>query len=144
MNRRVRTFAVSLLTASSMLLATAASAERVRPKKKLTPKAAEVLENARRYKASTAPASSGLKAAKDPDTGEFRAPAAGELRPSATGTGRTTTFVARPDGSVRAYLGDEHLTDLAAVKNADGSVTTHCGPLAQPTGAKAAPSAEVK
>ena len=31
-----------------------------------------------------------------------------------------------PNGSVTAFLGDEHLSDLVVVKQADGSLSTTC------------------
>jgi hypothetical protein len=114
-------FSISTLLASGG----AALAETRSPK--LTPKAAEAVKQARKQKAPTVPAASGLKASRNPETGELRAPEAGELGPSPS-TGAKTRVVVQRDGSLRAYLGDEHLSDLVAVKKSDGSVAVQCGP----------------
>ena len=112
--------------AATFAMAGAGSADSGPKKKPLTPKAAQAVENARSYKAP-APGLSGSRVAKDPVTGEFREPVAGELPDAATGgSGRATKVVVQPDSSVRAYLGDEFLTDMVAVRNADGTISMKC------------------
>jgi hypothetical protein len=97
---------------------------------KLSPKAAEAVERARSAQPVKAPATSGLKAAKN-DDGRLRAPSSDEdaaLRGGSDGPVRVTSVRVNSDGSVVATLGDEHLSDLVAVKGADGKVTTVCTP----------------
>jgi len=102
------------------------SQEEVAPN--LTPKAAEAVRKAREYRGAADGA--GVKAAKDRRTGKLRQPAPGEL-PPAKPTGRVTEVVVQPDGSVRAYLGDEFLNDTVAVKTEDGRVSVRCAPGAE-------------
>lgn len=95
----------------------------------LTPKAAEAVKKAREYKGA-AHGVAGVKAAKDRRTGRLRQPEPGELPPSRS-TGRVTEVVVQPDGSVRAYLGDEFLNDTVAVKTEDGRIAVRCAPDAE-------------
>jgi hypothetical protein len=63
--------------------------------------------------------------------------------PAGALTGRTTRVVVRPDGSLRAYLGDEHMTDMVAVKS-HGRVATTCSHGADLSAAHAALHGEEK
>lgn len=137
--RRLKRFAMigALVLGSGMAagwLADAADAkdagnsqEEVAPN--LTPKAAEAVRKAREYQGA-AHGIAGVKAAKDRRTGRLRQPDPGELPPSKS-TGRVTEVVVQPDGSVRAYLGDEFLNDTVAVKTEDGRIAVRCAPDAE-------------
>jgi hypothetical protein len=90
------------------------------------------------------PVGSGVRAAKNEDTGELRTPTAEEEAQLADrGPKMRDTYVLfRADGSVTALLGDEFMDDAVAVKNADGSMTTSCVPHG--TKLPAAPAAETR
>lgn len=68
---------------------------------------------------------SGLKVARDPDTGELRAPAPGELGPGHSGPGRGSQVVQAANG-VFLIAGDDLMSDITAAKR-DGVVVVDCG-----------------
>ena len=78
----------------------------------LTPKAAEALKQARQH------------------GGAIHLPSAvagAQEQGSEAGVPRRTTrVVVRPDGSLRAYFGDDQMTDMVAVKRTDGKVSATC------------------
>jgi hypothetical protein len=123
--------AVILLVSAVVLTASASDTRTESKPPTLTPKAAEAVIKARQYSGShtqlnaAAGAQSGRPAAENPAS-------------------RSTRVVVRPDGSLRAYLGDEHMNDLVAVKKADGEVSTQCAPGADPKVAERHLHAEVK
>jgi cytoskeletal protein RodZ len=123
---------ISFLGAAALLLAAALPARAAEPgASKLSPKAAAAVKQARSGSTASAPATSGLKAQKN-DDGRLRAPTKEEdaalAAPTGSGPVRVTSVRVNPDGSVIATLGDETMSDLVAVKGADGKVTTGCTP----------------
>ena len=92
-----------------------------------------------------APAGAGIKAGKDSETGELRAPTAEEDQALTDGrqTTRETVVLLRADGSATAILGDEFMQDTVAMKKADGSIATFEVPHGTPL-PTVAPSAEAK
>ena len=123
---------IAFLVAAAVLVSAAFPARAEEPgASKLSPKAAEAVKRARSTAAVQAPATAGLKAAKG-DDGQLRAPTKEEeaalAAPSGAGPVRVTTVRVNADGSVIANLGDETMSDLVAVKGADGKVTTGCTP----------------
>ena len=81
---------------------------------------------------AAAPAGSrGLVVARDPETGELRAPTAAERERLTThwALERSTEEMERvvlPDGAVLLKLGDRFLTFTVAARNPQGKVTQHC------------------
>ena len=125
---------IAFLGAAALLLATALPATAAEPgASKLSPKAAAAVKRARSASTANAPATSGLKAQKN-DDGRLRAPTKEEeaalAAPSGGAPVRVTSVRVNPDGSVIATLGDETMSDLVAVKGADGKLTTGCTPHA--------------
>jgi len=123
---------IPFLVAAALLVAAVPARADEPGTSKLSPKAAEAVKRARSgASAVKAPATSGMKAAKD-DDGRLRAPTKEEeaalATPSSDFPVRVTTVRVNDDGSVIAKLGDEMMSDLVAVKGADGKVTTGCTP----------------
>jgi hypothetical protein len=123
---------IPFLAAAALIASAALPARAAEPgASKLSPKAAEAVKRARSGAAVKAQATSGMKAAKD-DDGRLRAPTKEEeaalSAPSSAGPVRVTTVRVNDDGSVIATLGDEMMSDLVAVKGADGKITTGCTP----------------
>ena len=100
-----------ILVGSAVLLIASDSVARPDYTGRLTPKAAEAMTKSRHVDAVQA--SSALAGAQE------QAPEAGTSR-------RTTRVVVLPDGSLRAYFGEEHMNDLVAVKRSDGKVSATC------------------
>src|SRR5262245_58905002 len=120
MNRFARLLAAISMAGASLIFVDAAGAEPARTKPR-TAKVTWQKGNAKEVRAS-AP-SSGLKVARDPQTGELRAPTATEL--PATG-GSSTQVVTTKDGTW-LVVGDDLMSDVVATKRADGSVKIDCG-----------------
>ena len=116
---RIKTMMISMaMVASATLVAHA--------EPKLTPKAAAAVKQAREAKPITRVPVAGLKAAKDPGAKTVRKPTRAEDAALGTTPVTPTTVTVNPNGSVTAFLGDEHLSDLVVVKQADGSLATTC------------------
>jgi hypothetical protein len=118
----MRTTFILLFTVSFSI----ASDSHVRPDPgpgRLTPKAAEVVKKARQYEAATSPVVGGSSTALNAAARQGASAGATQAAWSPV-SARRTRVVVRPDGSLRAYLGEEHMTDLVAVKNAGGVSTT--------------------
>jgi len=125
---------IPFLGAAALLLAAALPARAAEPgASKLSPKAAAAVKQARSGSTANAPATTGLKAQKN-DDGRLRAPTKEEeaalAAPSGSAPVRVTSVRVNADGSVIATLGDETMSDLVAVKGADGKLTTGCTPHA--------------
>ena len=101
-----------ILMCSAVLLIASDSVARPDYTGRLTPKAAEAVRLSRQSLGAVQ-ASSALAGA--------------QAQGAVTGSVRqTTTVVVRPDGSLRAYFGEEHMNDMLAVKGSDGKVTATC------------------
>ena len=123
---------IPFLAAVALVLSAALPARAAEPgAAKLSPKAAAAVKQARSGQPARSAEASGMKAAKD-DDGRLRAPTKEEdtalAAPSGTGPVRGTTVRVNDDGSVIATLGEETMSDVVAVKGADGKVTTGCTP----------------
>jgi hypothetical protein len=131
-------FTASFWIASDSLVGTDSGA------RKLTPRAAEVVRQARQYEAAASQVVGGFSAAAAAIGGQAPAGVGQPGSASAAGSARRTRVVIRPDGSLRAYLGDEHMTDLVAVKSAAGDVSTTCATDADPKAFERTLRAEVR
>lgn len=101
-----------ILVCSAGFLVASDSVARPDSGARLTPKAAAALKQARQHGGAV----------------HFPSAVAGvQQQGSESGVPqRTTRVVVRPDGSLRAYLGDDHMTDMVAVKGTDGKVAATC------------------
>lgn len=121
----IRTIVFSM----AMLAGIAVTAQAEPGTAKLTPKAAAAVKKAREARpANKAPAPAGLKAAKDTDATTVRTPTPDEDAELGSSPATPTTVYVGANGSLTAVLGDEFMSDLAVVKNSDGTLTTSCGP----------------
>ncbi len=105
---------------------------------------------------TSAPGAAHLMVARDPVTGELRAPTAAErealraiAKKALSRVGEPTLVETLPDGRVRARLGPEHARFSVARKNPDGTFSTDCVPAgkvdaATSTPVPAAPAPAVK
>jgi hypothetical protein len=82
-------------------------------------------ESAPSKEVSASPATSGLRVARNPETGELRAPVPGEL-PAEKGQGRRSEIVKTPTGTW-LIVGDDLMSDAVATKRADGTLDLGCG-----------------
>ena len=71
-------------------------------------------------------ASSGAKIARDPNTGELRAPLPGELPLAASDKKRPTEVIKTAKGTL-LIVGDDLMSDAMAIKRADGTLAVDCG-----------------
>lgn len=133
---------IVLFSAAALLGSAALTAHAESGTTKLTPKAAAAIK---KYKAEKGKkkilVTSGLKAAKDGNGGDLRAPTAEEDAALATRSAATTVLRVNGDGSLTGVLGDEFMSDLVVTRNADGSLSTRCG---QHDHVEAKPALEVK
>jgi hypothetical protein len=134
-----------VLFSAAALLGSAGLAHAAEPgTAKLTPKAAAAVK---KYKAEKGKKkiliTSGLKAAKDGNGGDLRAPSAEEDAALATRAAATTTLRVNRDGSLTGVLGEEFMSDLVVTRNADGTLSTTCGQTGHVHG-DAKPALEVK
>jgi hypothetical protein len=96
---------------------------------------------------AAAPPDAGLRAFRDPVTGELRSPTAEELtrareaREFAPKASQVFTTTVRADGTKSVDLGDAFLFDVVATRAPDGTVRVRCVPR---SGARAGSAAEVK
>ena len=97
----------------------------------LTPTAAEAVKQARQYETTV------MTSAASQDQG-------GNTSSGVNVPGRRTRVVVRPDGSLRAYLGEEHMNNLVAVRSTDGRISTTCGTDADPKTVETSARAEEK
>lgn len=137
MSALVRALKVAASVSALGVCAAAAASEGV---SKLTPKAAAAVQAASGGETAI-PAASGVKAVKDRSSGQLRAPTpeeAAELSQDGPPR-RVTTVRVNSDGSVTAALGDEHLSDVIAVRNPDGTLSTACLPKEKSAAALSAP-----
>jgi hypothetical protein len=139
---RMRTTFILLFTAS-FWIASDSLARTDSGARKLTPKAAEVVKKARQYEASASHVVVGSSAAMAATDGQG-SPAGADQRATNSTSARRTRVVVRPDGSLRAYLGEEHMTDLVAVKHASGGVSTTCATDADPKALEGKLRAEIR
>jgi hypothetical protein len=113
-----------LLILSSAALAPGAALAADEPgMEKLTPRAAEAVALARAAQPVDSEATEGARKGTDPGPKKTVKP--GELAARYAAPRNTEVFVQR-DGSVIATLGDEHMEDLVAVRNPDGSMSMQC------------------
>ncbi|HKA89014.1 MAG TPA: hypothetical protein VKE22_15195 [Haliangiales bacterium] len=132
----VKRLLLSALLVSWVVPAWAAPPARTKP----THTPSHTIVKTRLLKPQAAPARAGQKAAVDPETKKLREPTPDEQQATTPANVAPAAAIREntySDGSVQIELNDDYMTDVVAVRNADGTVTTTCVPRS----AKAAPRA---